>query len=202
MQPESLFAAPPSRSVGRSLLVACVWSLVLVVLGAAIVGIAALIAGGVAWITYLINGSGTPTRAATATARTATVVVVLVAGVLLVWITAYASTGWGSRRRALLGAILGLIIGAGYVLLGSSGGLATGLVMGWSIVIPAERVGRIAARSGPLLLLALLAPPLSGMSTVMTVVAGLASPWIAATFVLIGDWIWTLVLRRLTAEEG
>jgi len=187
----SLFDSPPVRSVGRTLLIAVVWSVVLVLVSAAMLGIVALIAGGVGLAT---SGSGVETMVNTA--RAAGWVIGSLDVVVLVWVAAYASTGWGSRRRALLGAAAGLGIAIGYVLLGSLGGPMAGLAIGWGIVVPAERPGRVAARALPALIAAVFVPgPASAGPAVIVSVAVLSAP-IAALFVYLGDAIWSAVARR------
>jgi hypothetical protein len=193
VQQSGLFHAPPTRSVGRSLLVACLWSLGLVFLDALALAVVALVVFGIATISQT-GGGGTVLYAVVIAAW----VVWIGSGIVLIWVAAYASTGWGSRGRTVLGVLLGLALGIGYTLLGAPLGVVVGLAAGWAVVIPAEKVGRIFARSLPALLIGLMSlPDLPGPATVGLVAF---SPWIAALLVLVGDVAWN-VLARLGAEE-
>lgn len=180
-----LFEAPPTRAVGRSLLVACLWSLALALFGALALGVTALIALAIA----TFSDRGDLVRAVT----TGGWVIAAIAGALLVWVAAYASTGWGSRRRTLVGVAVGLALGAGYTLLGAELGVVVGLAVGWAVVIPAERVERVLARSLPALLAGVVSLP--AMSRLAFGGLVTAAPWIAALLVLIGDAAWTAVVR-------
>ena len=160
------------------------------VLGALALGVVALIALGIATFS---KQSGEVIRAVTM----AWWVIAAVAGAILVWVAAYASTGWGSRRRMIVGAGFGLALGAGYTLLGAELGLVVGLATGWAVVIPAERTGRVVARSVPALLAGLISLP--SLSRLVYAGVAVASPWAAALLVLIGDAAWT-ALGRLHGE--
>ncbi len=172
--------------MGRSLLVACLWSLALVVLGALALGVVALIALGIASFS---KQSGEVMRAV----AMAWWVISAVAGVILIWVAAYASTGWGSRRRLIVGAGVGFALGAGYTLLGAELGIVVGLATGWAVVIPSEKMERIIARSVPALLVGVVSIP--GMTRLGFAGVVAASPWAAALLVLIGDAAWTALGR-------
>jgi hypothetical protein len=189
---KGLFAAPPVRSVWRSVLIGGVWSLVLVLVSAALLGVVALIAGGIALVT-----SAPAVATMARTARSTAWIIGGVDIVVLVWVVAYASTGWGSRGSSVVGSIAGLGIAVGYVLLGSLGGPVAGLALGWSIVIPAEHPGRVAARALPALIAALFAPGVTSAGPGLLVATALLSAWVAAFFVSLGDAIWSAVVRRL-----
>ncbi len=191
----SLFDSPPVRSVGRTLLVGVVWSIVIVLVSAALLGVVSLIAGGVALLT-----SGPAVETMANAARTAAWVIGSLDVVVLVWVVAYASTGWGSRRRTLLGAAAGLGIAIGYLLLGSFGGPMAGLAIGWGVVIPAERPGRVAARVIPAVIAAVFAPGSASPGPGVIVATAVLSAPIAALFVYLGDAVWSLVARRLQAD--
>jgi hypothetical protein len=187
---QGLFEAPPTRSVARSLLVACLWSLALVVAGALAVGVVALIAAGVGWVVRLTGGdvAGTVTEHAAVVASWTVGVVSVIA---LIWVAAYASTGWGSWRRAALGVVAGLALGVGYTLLGASLGIVVALATGWAMAIPSEKAGRVAVRAVPGLLVGVASLP----STTARLLALLLSPWAAAALVLVGDLAWTVSRR-------
>jgi len=157
-----------------------------VVLGALALGVVALIALGIASFS---TQSGEVMHAVTI----AWWLIVAAAGVILVWVAAYASTGWGSRRRLVVGAGVGLALGAGYTLLGAELGVVVGLATGWAVVIPAERMERIMARSVPALLAGLISLP--GLTRLAYIGVAVASPWAAALLVLIGDVAWTALGR-------
>jgi hypothetical protein len=163
-----------------------------VVLGVLALGVVALIALGIASFS---KQSGEVMRAV----AVAWWVIAATAGVILVWVAAYASTSWGSRRRLLVGAGVGLALGAGYVLLGAELGVVVGLAAGWAVVIPAERTERIIARSVPALLLGLISLP--GLTRLAYAGVFVASPWAAALLVLLGDTAWTAVARLRDDEE-
>jgi len=168
------------------LLVACLWSFALVILGVLALGVVALVAMGIASFS---KQSGEVMRAVSM----AWWVIAAIAGILLVWVAAYASTGWGSRGRMVVGAAVGLALGAGYMLLGAELGVVVGLAAGWAVVIPAERTERIIARLVPALLAGLISlPALTRLAYAGVVVA---SPWAAALLVLIGDAAWTALGR-------
>jgi hypothetical protein len=186
-----LFEAPPTRSVARSLLVACLWSLALVVVGALALGVVALVALAIA----TFAGEGDVIRAITAAGWA----VAAIAGAVLVWVAAYASTGWGSRRRTVVGVAVGLALGAGYTLLGAELGVVVGMAAGWAVVIPAERMERVLARSVPALLVGVVSLPEMSRLAYGGLIA--VAPWIAALLVLVGDAAWTAVTRLRGDEE-
>jgi hypothetical protein len=167
------------------LLVACLWSLALVLLGAFALGVVALVALGITSLT----GRGDVLDAV----GLAGWVITTIAGATLVWVAAYASTGWGSRRRTIVGVGVGLALGAGYTLLGAELGVVAGLAMGWAVVIPAEKTERVVARSLPALLVGVVSIP--GMTRLGFGGVVAASPWAAALLVLIGDAAWTALGR-------
>jgi hypothetical protein len=83
-------------------------------------------------------------------------------------------------------------VAVGLLLLDSSGLLAAGLAIGWALAIPAESPTHIAARSLPVLVVALIVPRLDDLST-STLVAYLAvSPLAAAISVYLGNLPWSL----------
>lgn len=191
MQESGLFRSPPTRSVGRSLLVACLWSLGLVFVDALALAVVAIV---VFTATSVSQSGGNVLYAVIIAAW----VVWIGSGIVLIWVAAYASTGWGSRWRTALGVLVGLALGVGYTLLGAPLGVIVGLAAGWAVVIPAEKAGRVAVRALPALLVGLLSlPNLSGPVTVGLVAL---SPWIAALLVLLGDGAWAAI-GRLRSDE-
>ncbi len=114
---------------------------------------------------------------------------------MAVWVAAYASTEGGSRRRAAVGASGGLAVMAGYLLLGSSGLVLAGLALGWALAVPAERVGRVGARSVPSLLVALVMPRIDALPVLMLVAVLLVSPWAATLLGWLGDGAWEALAR-------
>jgi hypothetical protein len=192
VQETGLFHAPPTRAVGRSLLVACLWSIGLVFLDALALGV-------IAAVVVAANTVSTQAGDFLSVLVVAAWVVWIASAIVLIWAGAYASTGWGSRVRSLLGVIVGLALGAGYTLLGAELGVVVGLAAGWAVVIPSEKVERVLFRVVPALLVGIISIP--GLSFLAWVGILAVSPWIAALLVLIGDLVWTTLGRMRGDEE-
>lgn len=172
---------------------ACLWSLGLVFVDALALAVVAIVVFTLTSVSRS-GGGGNVLYAVIVAAW----VVWIGSGIVLVWVAAYASTGWGSRWRTVLGVLVGLALGVGYTLLGAPLGVVVGLAAGWAVVIPAEKAGRVVARSLPALLIGLVSlPNLSGPLTVGLVAL---SPWIAAVLVLLGDAAWGVVGRLRTED--
>ena len=178
--------------------------MVAAVVGAIVVLLAGLVGAAIVGIAWLVSGGSAGLADPALIWRVASVaiwiVAILVMGVA-VWVAAYASTEWGSRPRALAGVAAAASAAGAYLLLGSSGLALAGLAFGWAIAIPAERVGRIAARAVPSLLVALLAPALEPLSGPALALALVVSPWLAALLVWLADLVWVFVTKRLAQSE-
>lgn len=200
-----VFRAPVRGAVRRSLIIAALWSMVGALVGALVVVVAGLVSGAVVGVAWLVSAGEADLADPDLIWRVATtsswVAGPLVVG-LAVWVAAYASTEWGSRPRALAGSAAALVGMAAYALVGSSGFLVAGLALGWSIAVPAERVARVAARAVLSLIAALFLPRIDSLSGGILVVVLVASPWLTALLVLVGDRAWHLLAGRRGGETG
>jgi hypothetical protein len=184
----------------RAVLIAALWSMVAALAGVVVVVFVGLVAAAVVGVAWLTSNGGSALADTTVIWQAATVATWVVAALVVaiaVWVAAYASTEWGSRRRALVA-----IAGAGmamvaYYLLGSSGLVVAGLGLGWAIAIPAERVGRVAIRAVVSLLVALLAPAFESLSGGVLALGLALSPWVTALLFLFSDGTWTFMTKRL-----
>lgn len=165
-------------------------------------GLVAAVVAGVAWLVG--RGSGEPAGIDTVW-RVVTFASALAAPLVIglaVWVAAYGSTERGSRRRALVGAAAAAVGGAAYLLLGSSGLVLAALALGWSVAVPAERVGRIAARAVLSLAAALFMPAMGDLAGGWLVLVLVASPWVAVAFMLAGDAAWSVFTRFLASRAS
>lgn len=197
--PEQKFLrAPLGGATARSLLLAALWFMVGILIGGVVVVAAGVMAAAVAGVAWLV-GRGTGELADgqliwRVVTFAAVAVAPLVVGVV-VWVAAYGSTERGSRPRALAGIGAASVGLAGYLLLGSSGLILAALTLGWSLAVPAERVGRIAARVVLGLVAALFMPAIGGVSVGWLVLTLVTSPWAAVAFMLAGDAAWMAIAR-------
>lgn len=187
----------PGRGVVvRSVTIAALWSMVAALIGALVVVLAGLVGAAIVGIAWLVSNGRADLADTALIWRVATVATWIVAPIsvfVAVWVSAYASTEWGSRPRALVGtAAAGLALGA-YLLLGSSGLVVAGLGLGWAVAIPAERISRVAVRGTTGLLVALVAPGLAALPGPTLAVLLVVSPWLAALLVWVSDRVWVLV---------
>lgn len=180
---------PPAA---RPLAVAILWAFAIALTGGAVVGLAALIAGGVAAVVGFFGGEAPVAGSMGATLRIGAWVVAPLGLAASVWAAAYGATRQGSVPRALVAAPTAIGVSVALLFLGSSGLLAAGLAMGWALAVPGDSPSHVAARSMPLLLAALLAPRMGDVSGWTTVGLLIASPVVAAVGVLAADLIWGL----------
>lgn len=181
-----------SSPIARPLAVAVLWAFAVAIAGGALVGLGALIAGGVALVMGLFNDSVSASAAMGETLRIAAWIFAPIGLGVAVWVAAYGSTEEGSLPRTIVAAPAAVGVAVGLLLLDSSGLLAAGLAIGWALAIPAESPTHIAARSLPMLVVALIVPRLDDLST-WTLVAYLAvSPLAAAISVYLGNLPWSL----------
>jgi hypothetical protein len=181
-----------SGPIARPLAIAVLWAFAVAFAGGALVGLSALIAGGVALVMGLFNDSASASAAMGETLRIAAWIFAPIGLGVAVWVAAYGSTEEGSLPRTIVAAPAAVGVAVGLLLLDSSGLLAAGLAIGWALAIPAESPTHIAARSLPMLVVALTVPRLDDLST-WTLVAYLAvSPLAAAISVYLGNLPWSL----------
>jgi hypothetical protein len=181
-----------SSPIARPLAVAILWTFAAAVAGGVIVGLASLIAGGVALVMGLFNDSVSATASMGETLRIAAWIFAPIGLSVAVWVAAYGTTEQGSLPRTIVAAPAAVGVAVGLLLLDSSGLLAAGLAIGWALAIPAESPTHVAARALPMLVVALIVPRLDDLST-WTMVAYLAvSPLAAAISVYVGNLPWSL----------
>ena len=156
------------------------------------VGLGALIAGGVGLVMGLFNDSVSPTAAMGETLRIAAWILAPIGLGVAVWVAAYGSTEEGSLPRTIVAAPAAVAVAVGLLLLDSSGLLAAGLAIGWALAIPAESPTHVAARALPMLVVALIVPRLGDLSSWTLVAYLAASPPAAAISLYLGDLPWSL----------
>jgi hypothetical protein len=179
-------------------MIAALWSMVAALVAAAVVLLAGLVGAAIVGIAWLVSGGAAELADTALIWRVATVATWIVAALVVavaVWVAAYASTEWGSRPRALVGTAAAGLAMAAFLLLGSSGLVVAGLGLGWAVAIPAERIGRVAARGVSSWLVALLAPGLGSLSGATLALLLAISPWVAAVLVWMSDGAWVLVAK-------
>lgn len=176
----------------RPLAVAVLWAFAIALTGGAIVGLASLVAGGVAGVLGLFGGETSVTGAMGATLQIAAWVFAPLGVAVAVWAAAYGATRQGSVPRTLVAAPAAIGVAVALLFLGSSGLLAAGLAIGWALAMPGESPTHVAARSMPLLVAALFVPRLDDVSGWTTVGFLIASPVVAAVGVFAADLIWGL----------
>lgn len=155
-------------------------------------GLASLIAGGVALVMGLFNDSVSATASMGETLRIAAWIFAPIGLGVAVWVAAYGTTEHGSLPRTFVAAPAAVGVAVGLLLLDSSGLLAAGLAIGWALAIPAESPTHVAARALPMLVVALIVPRLDDLSTLTMVAYLAASPLAAAISVYLGDLPWSL----------
>jgi hypothetical protein len=181
-----------SSPIARPLAVAILWAFAAAAAGGVIIGLASLIAGGVALAMGLFNDSVSATASMGETLRIAAWILAPIGLGVAVWVAAYGTTEQGSLTRTIVAAPAAVGVAVGLLLLDSSGLLAAGLAIGWALAIPAESPTHVAARALPMLIVALIAPRLDDLSTWTTVGYLAASPLVAAISVYVGDLPWSL----------
>jgi hypothetical protein len=181
-----------SSPIARPLAVAILWAFAAAAAGGVIIGLASLIAGGVALAMGLFNDSVSATASMGETLRIAAWILAPIGLGVAVWVAAYGTTEQGSLTRTIVAAPAAVGVAVGLLLLDSSGLLAAGLAIGWALAIPAESPTHVAARALPMLIVALIAPRLDDLSTWTTVGYLAASPLVAAISVYLGDLPWSL----------
>jgi hypothetical protein len=181
-----------SSPIARPLAVAILWAFAAAAAGGVIIGLASLIAGGVALAMGLFNDSVSATASMGETLRVAAWILAPIGLGVAVWVAAYGTTEQGSLTRTIVAAPAAVGVAVGLLLLDSSGLLAAGLAIGWALAIPAESPTHVAARALPMLIVALIAPRLDDLSTWTTVGYLAASPLVAAISVYLGDLPWSL----------
>ena len=176
--------------MARPLAVTVLWTFAAALVGALIIGLAALIVGGFTWVVWIFDRATSVTGAMADTVRIGGWIFAPIGLAAAVWAAAYGTTQQDSLPRTLIAAPVAIGVAVGMLLLGSSGLLAASLGIGWALAIPARTTVQVAARALPLLVAALVVPDLGELSVPRVVAILLISPLVAAVVVLVADLPW------------
>ena len=195
------FRPTPHRVVARALRPALAWAYVAAVAAAVVLGLVALVALIVSAAVWVFNRD----LSIGGSVRDVSTVTLWVVGPLAVGAAvggaAYASTESRSFPRTVAGTVVGLVIGAALAAIGAMSFVAAGLATGWAIAMPADGMGRVAARGLPAVAAGVTVSVwtwgrIADVSPWPMVAIFVLSPLVGALFVWMGDGAWAAVAAR------